>query len=171
MSKRNRLKREQNREQAGYPFKMLHYWMKSFVSQGQCRCGRPSTEYALHHFLAIKEMQCLAASGKSDQQATEVVWQKALAEQQKGIYTVRIVTSHCKQCSMALLEQAVGENAATLAMMPMMLLGDRSSVIVGAKLLTKDDDGKLFAAMTHAKTIEELRRHIRGEEIAIHLSR
>jgi hypothetical protein len=120
----------------------------------------------------IERWQHLMKIGYTDAEATDIVWDEALAGQLKGNYTVGHVHYACQQCAYGIIEAAVGDNAAKLAMLPMMLLGELASVVIGAELASRDDDGLTFASIVRggATTIAELLTHLDGEAISVNVA-
>lgn len=167
MSKRNRAKRAKHQSIA-FPFRLLQHWVKPFASGLACKCGE-ETHYCVQSFFDLEKYKRLIESGKTDSEATDVVWDQALSEQLKGVYKVSHVHHLCQECAFYLLSVAVGDTAANVAMLPMMILGDLSSVIVGSELSSIDDEGKNFAGMARAQTIDELLAQMRGQVAPIHL--
>jgi hypothetical protein len=126
MSKRNRVKRSDSQSRV-FPFHMLQYWIKPFASGLPCRCGKEA-HYSIQYFFSIELIRRLIVSGKTQDEARDAAWDKSLAEQMAGKYTVEHITYTCQKCAFALLSTAVGDNATKLSTLPMLISG-RSSVL------------------------------------------
>lgn len=171
MGKENRRKAHQQKE-ASFPFRLLNYWIKPYRGDEQrCRCGNEAS-YLFEHYMNDFEAQRLLASGKSEAETTDIVWNQALQAQRQGKYTRHGITAHCETCTFKILTISVGENAATLAMMPMLVTGgQRGSVILANELQTQEDPGKPFTSFTNVQTIEDLAVQLRSEGVPIHLKK
>lgn len=166
MGKENRRKAHQRAE---FPFRLLNYWIKPNrgAEKKQCRCGNEAT-YLFDHYMNDFEVQRLQASGKSDAEATDIVWNQALAEQRRGKYTRHGITAHCEECTFKILSISVGENVARLTLVPL-ALSPYGSAILANELQTPQDEGRPFASFINVQTIADLARLLRSEGVPIHV--
>jgi hypothetical protein len=152
------------------PFLLLMMWMKVYHAQGEhCACGA-SAEYANEHYVDMVHAAQLLSEGHSQSEATDVVWNKALKEQLQGTYTRALTTYHCHGCAFKLAATHAGEQAATLLFIPMMIAGDRMSLLLLNRLDTENDVAKPCAASISAKSIEEVARGLRQNAVPIHVN-
>jgi hypothetical protein len=169
MSRRNKAKRT-DKNRSVFPFRLLQHWVKPFESGLPCRCGKEA-HFSMQSFFDIERWKSLTEACSTDDEATGIVWDEALAGQLKGDYKVSHVHYACRQCIFDIIATAVGDNAATLAMLPMMLLGEMASVVIGVELSSRDDDGLTFAGMAQARNVDELLRQMKGQTIPINLAK
>jgi hypothetical protein len=125
----------------------------------------------MQSFFDLERWQRLTTIGYSEAEALASVWDEALAGQLKGEYNVGHVHNVCQRCTFDVIATAVGDDVAQLAMLPMMLLGDVSSVIVGAELASRDDDGRNYVGVVRARTLEDLLKHMAGETMSLDLAK
>jgi hypothetical protein len=118
---------------------------------------------------AFKQLRMIAV-GMDEAKATNIVWNHARDEQMKGKYTKHGTTFQCEQCVFDLIAEANGMNIATLVMMPLKIFGLPHSLIMGNKLLTMDDSGLPFVAISRAKTIHELSKQLHSEAISLEIN-
>jgi hypothetical protein len=167
MSKANREKRQQPID--GFPFKLLQTWIKPYAPKGEiCKCSQP-VAYVFEHYIDSARLQLLIGEGMPETQAVETVWSQALGEQRRGKYHKYLSSYLCHDCTFAALDAAVGKNAATMALLPGMIVGERSTVLLGVTLQSAQDDGKMFAACAVASSIDVVARQLRSEVLAINM--
>jgi hypothetical protein len=170
MSKRNRDKRSSDKTSSMFPFRLLQAWIKPFESGLPCRHCTAEANYSMQSFYDLNRMQHLISIGYTPQEALNVVWDESLTGQLQGNYTVGHVHYACRACTFKLIATSVGDDVATLAMLPMLLLGDRASVVIGAELSARDDEGLTFAGMAQARNVDELLMQLKGETMSIKLT-
>jgi len=164
-------KRRGHSQSSAFPFRFLHCWIKPLPSGlfYPCQCGNEAC-YAVMFFFDVENIMCsLKTFGKSQQEIYDAAWEKAVTEQMQGRYTIGHIIYNCQRCACALLACCVGDDVAMLVSMPMVLTRD-SSVIVGATLLSREDEGKRFAGVSYAETVDKLIEQLKGEVIPIHLA-
>jgi hypothetical protein len=168
MSKKSRTSRTNH--QNTFPFHMLMYWVKPYTSGPDCQCGQASC-YAVESFLPIRRWPSLTALGRTNAEAIDIIWDEALSQQRQDRYKVEPLYSACEQCCVSFVSDCVGEHTARVIMLPLLLFGDVSSVVIGTEVVSPSHDGKNFATVVHAQNLEELVTATKGKVVHINLAK
>lgn len=124
-----------------YPFLFLMAWVRPYSAAGE-RCSMCGAEavYVYEHYVDIARMAQRIRSGMPDSEAIDVAWFAALDGQLKGHYRRAQTTYHCSSCAHQLIAHHSGEDAATMTMIPVEIMGHLSVLLLN-RLANREDQG------------------------------
>ena len=143
-----------------YPFLFLMAWVKPYHAAGErCSICHAEVAYAYEHYVDIARMAQLISEGIPDSEAIDATWFAALDGQLKGRYRRAQTTYYCSSCAHQLIAHHSGEDATTMTMIPVEIMGHLSILLLN-RLANREDQGQPCLAVTAARTIEEVARAI-----------
>jgi hypothetical protein len=172
MSKRKTRNQE---HEAQFPFRLIQFWLEP-IQDGQelrqCQCRKRTATYANTHYMDMFRQARLVAEGRTEREATDLVWNQARDEQMKKHYTKYAGTFHCTECVKLMIRASNGDQVTALAFLPSQILGMPQCFIMGCMLASMNDDGHPFLIPVRRGTSFEdaIKLMQSGENFDIHLN-
>jgi hypothetical protein len=117
---------------ATLPIAQKHY--KLYKSDKAVKCALCSHGIAKHSIVFYEDLPYairLLIQGKSESEANELVWQKAVREQQKGVYRAHKTVLACDNCVRVQLDHETGNPDSALSYLDGVAINERVTLITG----------------------------------------